>query len=293
MLGIMIILGLSIVSSSTIFQLMDFASGQSNPDNLSSASPGSAGLPGPNPNQQSLLQYCKPAPCTPSITFVNRDIYLNQFAPLACDDAILQLKPELTPTTNIQTVAGRIANVYNVNVLFVTDLPGYKAIAINKNVGVNVIRETSFLPIANLPCNEFILQLRPELLPTTNIQSVAGQIAKLSGVYIHQVYDLPVYKAIAIRTDVNNNILNDARFLRFNLPNNIKAGELNQVEGHIAQLKWNQTLPDGIKRTSPINSTTNATSQGVEQLKAPAPLEKTKVNADIAILDTGISLTSS
>jgi subtilisin family serine protease len=215
----MAILGLSIVSSSTIFQLMGSASGQSNADNLSSASLSSAALPGPNPNQQSLLQYCRASSCSPSITFVNRDVYLNQFLPLACDDAVLQLRPELVPSTNIQTLA--------------------------------------------------------------------AQIASLPGVFIHQVYDLPTYKAIAIRTDVNNNVLNDARFLRYNMPNNIKAGELNQFEGHVAQLKWNQTLPDGIKRTTPINITTTATNTGV----APAAVEKTKVNADIAILDTGISLT--
>jgi len=283
----MIILGLSTVSSSTISQFMGSASGQSNADNLSSASLGSAGLPGPNPNQQALLQYCRASPCSPSITFVNRDVYLNQFLPLACDDAVLQLRPELLPTTNIQTLAGQIANSYNLKVLYVTDLPGYKAVAINKNIGNTVIRDSRFSPIANLPCDEFILQLRPELLPTTNIQTLAGQIARLPGVYIHQVYDLPTYKAIAVRTDVNNNVLNDARFLRYNLPNNIKAGELNQFEGHIAQLKWNQTLPDGIKRTTPINVTTNATNAGL----APAAVEKTKINADIAILDTGISLT--
>jgi subtilisin family serine protease len=291
-LGVMIILVLSIVSSSTLFQFMGSASGQGNADNLSSASLSSASLPGPNPNQQSLLQYCRASPCSPSITFVNRDIYQSQFLPLACDDAVLQLRPELVPTTNIQTVAGQVANLFNLKVLYVTDLPGYKAIAINKNIGNTAIKDTRFSPIANLPCDEFILQLRPELLPTTNIQTLAGQIARLPGVYIHQVYDLPTYKAIAVRTDVNNNVLNDARFLRYNLPNNIKAGELNQFEGHIAQLKWNQTLPDGIKRTTPINMTTNATNTGLAQIKeAPAALEKTKVNADIAILDTGISLT--
>jgi Subtilase family len=292
-LGVMIILVLSIVSSSTLFQLMGSASGQGNADNLSSASLSSASLPGPNPNQQSLLQYCRTSTCSPSITFVNRDIFQSQFLPLACDDAVLQLRPELVPTTNIQTVAGQIANLHNLKVLYVTDLPGYKAIAINKNIGSNVIGDARFSPIANLPCDEFILQLRPELLPTTNIQALAGQIARLPGVFIHQVYDLPTYKAIAVRTDVNNNVLNDARFLRYNLPNNIKAGELNQFEGHIAQLKWNQTLPDGIKRTTPINITTNATTtKGLEQTRAalPTALEKTRVNADIAILDTGISL---
>ena len=41
------------------------------------------------------------------------------------------------------------------------------------------------------------------------------------------------------------------------MPNNLGRGELDEVTGHIAQVKWNQILPYGLKRTIPISNATN------------------------------------
>jgi subtilisin family serine protease len=228
--------------------------------------------------------------------------------PLACNDSLLELKPSLLPTTNIQVLAGQIANQYNLKVQYTIQLPGYKAIAIKKDPTNKVFSDPRFSPVINLPCNEFILEVKPSLLPTTDILSLAGQIAKTPGSYIHYVYNLPGYKAIAIRSDINNQVLNDERFLRYNLANNNKAGELDVFSGHVAQLtiRWNQTVPDGIKRTfSEVNLANSTITPGAQPAQVAAKIAPTttagvvnkarsqngSVDADIAILDTGISLT--
>jgi subtilisin family serine protease len=256
-------------------------------------------------SEHALIQYCEVTQCNPPIQEVNRVIFNRPFLPLACNDSLLELKPSLLPTTNIQVLAGQIANQYNLKIQYTIQLPGYMAIAIKKDPTNKVISDPRFSPVINLPCNEFILEVKPSLLPTTDILSLAGQIAKTPGNYIHYVYNLPGYKAIAIRSDINNQVLNDERFLRYNLANNNKAGELNEFSGHVAQLtiKWNQTFPDGIKRTF-SNFTNSKITPGAQLPQVAAKIVPTttaglvnkarsqngSVDADIAILDTGISL---
>jgi subtilisin family serine protease len=259
-------------------------------------------------SEHALIQYCEVTQCSPPIQEVNRVIFNRPFLPLACNDSLLELKPSLLPTTNIQVLAGQIANQHNLKIQYTIQLPGYKAIAIKKDPTNKVFSDPRFSPVINLPCNEFILEVKPSLLPTTDILSLAGQIAKTPGSYIHYVYNLPGYKAIAIRSDINNQVLNDERFLRYNLANNNKAGELDQFSGHVAQLtiRWNQTVPEGIKRTFSDATFTNSNiTPGAQPAQVAAKIAPTttaglvnkarsqngSVDADIAILDTGISLT--
>ena len=123
--------------------------------------------------------------------------------------------------------------------------------------------------------------------------------------------DVPGYKAIVIQApDLNNPVLRDTRFVNYGLAdNNSGVGELNEVSGHNTQLKWNQTIPYGIKRILPISNETseggNVSSPvtGIVNNTAPTnvvasdtsrSINQTGGNStgdvDIAILDTGISL---
>ena len=257
-------------------------------------------------SEHSLIQYCEVTQCVPPIEEVNRVIFNRPFMPLACNDSLLQLKPALMQTTNIQALAGQIASQYNLKIQYVIQLPDYKAIAIKKDPTNKVFSDPRFSAVINLPCNEFILQLKPTLLPTTDILALASQIAKTPGSYIHHVYNLPGYKAIAIRSDINNKVLDDERFLKYNLDNNNKSGELEAFAGHVAQLtvRWNQTIPDGIKRTfSNSNITSGEQPHQIAAKIVPTTTTKTaggtnntgsrngNVDADIAVLDTGISFT--
>jgi subtilisin family serine protease len=290
----------------SIFQIPEAVAQTSDED--TTPPQGIVGLSAVTSSEHSLIQYCEVTQCVPAIEEVNRVIFNRPFMPLACNDSLLQLKPSLLPTTNTQVLAGQIAKQYNLKIQYIIQLPDYKAIAIKKDPTNNIFNDARFSAVINLPCNEFILQLKPTLLPTTDILSLASQIAKTPGSYIRHVYNLPGYKAIAIRSDINNKVLNDERFLKYNLDNNDKAGELQPFAGHVAQLtiKWNQTVPDGIKRTfSSANfSNSNITpgAQPASQIAAKivpttgvaankGGTQKGNIDADIAILDTGISLT--
>jgi Subtilase family len=109
-------------------------------------------------------------------------------------------------------------------------------------------------PYAVLPSPEFIRALRQDLIPTTDINALAATIpAQYPGVEVFNVIDTPGYKAIAIRgVNINNPIFSDPRF---------SSTEQQTYSGHIAQvgqnqgqpLIWNQTLPNGVKRTIPIS----------------------------------------
>ena len=166
-------------------------------------------------DQLSLLRYCLTgeSACSPSIVYVNRDIFQRPFAILEPKEVILQFRQDLVPVVDTRVSANELAQKYNVVVLDVIDSPGYKAI---------VIRD---------PGN-------------------------------------------------NNPVLADPRFVI----------EVNQFMGHTAQLKWDQTTPYGIKRTTPLTT-------GAEQIENSSNVKATSatnnpknVDADIAVLDTGISL---
>ena len=126
--------------------------------------------------------------------------------------------------------------------------------------------------------------------------------------------DIPHYKAIVVQApDANNPLFSDTRLVDYNLPNNAGVGELNGVSGHITPLKWNQTVPSGIKRIIPIANVSaqdgsgnvssaspeafnNTTPTGIADLDTNGQAgsnatDRTRtVDADIAVLDTGIKL---
>ena len=59
--------------------------------------------------------------------------------------------------------------------------------------------------------------------------------------------------------------------------------------GHIAQVEWNQIVPDSVKRTVPIN---DSESEGQDTNTSSISVAwREPVDVDIAILDTGVSLT--
>src|SRR5919199_3391591 len=127
-------------------------------------------------SEHSLIQYCEVTQCVPPIEEVNRVIFNRPFMPLACNDSLLQLKPALMQTTNIQALAGQIASQYNLKIQYVIQLPDYKAIGIKKDPTNKVFSDPRFSAVINLPCNEFIPQLKPTLIPTTDILALASQM---------------------------------------------------------------------------------------------------------------------
>jgi hypothetical protein len=177
-------------------------------------------------------------------------------------------------------------------------------------------RDVFQVPFKPLQLREVILEVRPDLVPVTDIRSLANDIAARYNLVILDIVDITGYKAIIIQAPaVNNPVFSDTRFVDYNAPTNAGVGEMNGVSGHITQLKWNQTIPYGIKRTIPI---ANVTSQGgnsnITGANAASPVENTAaqtgiaalnasgqpsnaainkermVDVDIAVLDTGISL---
>ena len=140
---------------------------------------------------------------------------------------------------------------------------------------------------------------------------MAEELAANYNVVVIDTVDVPGYKAIVIQApDVNNPVFRDSRFVNYNLAdNNSGVGELNAVSGHNTQLKWNQTIPYGIKRIIPISNETievsNSSNSASTKVNNTMPNSvvasetlrptnqtggNTTSNVDIAILDTGISL---
>jgi subtilisin family serine protease len=168
------------------------------------------------------------------------------------------------------------------------------------------------------------LQLRPELCPQININDVAKEISGIPGVALIHVYDLPSYQAVSFRGYPGPELLHDQRFVDYNATSPVSNAEVDGTSGHAAQLKnteifsSNQTLPGGLLRTlqdkfvnnkftgrNENNTGTNVTSTNASSLSASAGCEMHKAvpistdtnrsasdaNVDIAILDTGVSLT--
>jgi subtilisin family serine protease len=155
---------------------------------------------------------------------------------------------------------------------------------------VYVYRDIFQRPFAALVPKEVILELRRDLVPTINFRMFADQIAKGYNVVVLDLIDTPVYKAIVIRApEANNPIFKDTRFVNYNLPNNPGSGELDEFKGHYAQLKWNQDIPYGIKRTEEIGGASGGGGNNVVR-ETSATNNARNVDVDIAILDTGISL---
>ncbi len=182
----------------------------------------------------------------------------------------------------------------------------------------NVQRDIYQVPYTELPTKEVILEVQLNLVPVTNVRELADEIVNTYKVVLVDSIDTPAYKAIVIQApEAGNLIFNDSRFVDYDLPNNLGRGELDEVTGHIAQVKWNQIVPYGLERTIPISNATNegdhvpvSTAGGgvnnsdtatthnaaIDKMRPFEPSSVTTINrsrsvdVDIAILDTGISL---
>ena len=157
---------------------------------------------------------------------------------------------------------------------------------------VYVYRDVFQRPFTALVPKEVILELRRDLIPTVNFPTFANQIAKGYNVVILDLIDTPVYKAIVIQApQANNPIFRDTRFVNYHLGNNPGSGELDEFKGHYAQLKWNQDIPYGIKRTEELGKATDGSSSNNNVVRETSATNNARsVDVDIAILDTGISL---
>jgi subtilisin family serine protease len=250
--------------------------------------------------QGDLLAFCIDNECSPVIHFSDREYYQRPFRTLTCNDALLELKPEFHSVYEIQLLAEEIAQT-GTKVLHVIDLPNYKAITVEKSTTNQVLLDpvsgdNRFLATPEIPCEEYVLQIDPGfMLSATGSQAiaslegddvvlVAGEAAKMPGVYLVDYYSFGDFKAVTVRTDENNPILNDGRFVKYDgIGNYTGRGQPTPISGHISQVEWGQTLPNGFKRTVPID----AMQEGDE---IPASSPQPAVDADIAILDTGVSL---
>jgi hypothetical protein len=139
-------------------------------------------------------------------------------------------------------------------------------------------------PFTVLETKEVILQLRPNLVPVVDIGVLANEIAQSYNLVILNLIDTPGYKAVVIKDPgTGSAVFGDNRFAN---------DEIQGLEGHLAQLKWNQTTPYGIERTTPLTSAAEQTggSSSNSATATNATHEERTVDADIAVLDTGISL---
>ena len=96
-----------------------------------------------------------------------------------------------------------------------------------------------------------------------------------------ELFEFPNYHGLVVRlSDPNNPILSDSRFITDSIETHASAG-------HIAQVEWNQIIPDSVKRTVPIN---DSESEGQEtNVSSISADSRQPVDVDIAILDTGVS----
>jgi Subtilase family len=249
--------------------------------------------------QGDLLSYCIDNECSPVIHFSDRQYYQRPFSALTCNDALLELKPEFHGVYEIQLLAKEIAQT-GTKVLHVIDLPNYKAITVEKSTANQVFLDpvtgdNRFLLAPEVPCDEYVLQIDPGFKPATDSQAIAslqedgvvliaGEVAKMPGVYLVDYYSFGDFKAVTVRTDENNPILNDGRFVKYDgIGNYTGRGQPTPISGHIAQVEWGQTLPYGFTRTVPIDAMQSDDGAGTS---SPSPV----VDADIAIMDTGVSL---
>jgi hypothetical protein len=250
-----------------------------------------------------LISYCLQNTCSPNVFVVDREIYQRQYKPLSCNDVLLKLKPEYNSRYEIEDLARAIGQ--STKVLHVIDLPdaGYKAITIPYTPTVSIPNKELFNITFNLPCPEYVLPLRQDAVSPSNLQGIAdlrpaahdifmtilGQVANLDGVALVDYYEFPDYNALVVRlNNPNHPVLSDARFLSDQI-------EQQNSTGHIAQVEWSQITPNSVKRTVPSNDTAAGGGQGTTTTTSTTMLPRSgsnevQVNADIAILDTGVSL---
>ena len=151
-----------------------------------------------------------------------------------------------------------------------------------------VLQDSRFLS-AKSTCGEMILELIPSLVQVTNIYDVADEAVSTYHVNVVDVFNMTGYKAIVILAEPDNPITKDSRFVNYNENYNLSSnhtggGELDLSSGHVAApapVLKEETLPDSIKRTFSTDELKEGTKSN---------LSKFGVDADIAILDTGIDL---
>jgi len=200
---------------------------------------------------------------------------------------VVELRKNLIPTTDFPSLVNETKAKYHVTVLDVYNTPDYKAMLLAEGDQKKVLEDPRFTP-AMATCGEIILELTPALVPVTDIYDVANQVVSTYHVKVVDVYNMTDYKAIVILSEPDNPITKDSRFVNYNQNYNLSSnytggGELDVSSGHIAApapVLKQETLPDSIKR-----------SFTTEDLKGKAKSNFSKgVDADIAILDTGIDL---
>jgi subtilisin family serine protease len=160
-----------------------------------------------------------------------------------------------------------------------------------------------------------------------NINDIAKEISTRPGVKLLYTYNLPSFQAVSFRGYPGAELLHDQRFVDYNTTSPDSNAELDKSSGHESALlanktdvlKSSQVLPIGILRTlherfantilTNITKNVNGASTNVTgtnasylangnncQLQRPAPISTdtntsaSEVNADIAVLDTGVSL---
>jgi len=200
---------------------------------------------------------------------------------------VVELKNDLIPTTDFPTLVNETVSKYKVTVLNVYNTPDYKAMQLAEGDEKKVLGDPHFLP-AKATCGEIILELLPSLVPVTNIYDVANDVVSQYHVNVVDVYNMTGYKAIAILAEPDNSVTKDSRFVNYNQNNNLSSnytggGELDLSSGHIAApapVLKEETLPDSIKRTFTTGDLTGKSKSNFTK----------GVDADIAILDTGIDL---
>ena len=167
--------------------------------------------------------------------------------------------------TDFPPVVTELISNYNITVEKVFNAPEYKAILFNETEAKKMPEDPRFLP-GKVSCGEIILELKENLLNTTNIHNVADDAVNRYHVKVIDVFDMPTYKAIAMLAELNNPILNDPRFVNYNEPSMqsagyLGAGELDTASGHIASaMGFNETVPDSIKRSFSMSDLIKAKS---------------------------------
>ena len=271
-----------------LFSLPQITNGQDNGDNGSSDSTGSSESESESESasesesvsiqsQLDLINYCRENSC-PNIFILDRNLQ-RAYKPLSCYDVLLELKPEFRAQYNIQDLARALAE--RVRVLHVIDTQNYKAITVANSPNNPPFNLNIFDVSYNIPCPEYILPTH-----TTSeaaFLSTVSDVANTDGVYLVDYVEFPTYKALVVRlSNPNHPILQDNRFVTTQI-------ETQSSAGHIAQVEWDQIVPDSVKRTVPVNV---SESEGQEtDTSSISAGGRQPVNADIAILDTGVSLT--
>ena len=172
----------------------------------------------------SLVQACLTSSCYPGIA--DRDaskvVYQRSFTALTPEqqDLILEVKPELTASTDINALSEDISsNVEGVNVKEVVDLPSYKAVVVQGTIRGNSLGQYSGYFVDSNP---------------TDTESVGDRV----------FFDGHTTQILPSDTLSSENDTAGAS----------SANGTMSTDNQTALLTWNQTLPYGLKRSTPINN---------------------------------------